>query len=161
MMCFFLYISCEKTSLQTTERDSNLNSKISPRNTIECEDCLEVEDCCCGIDRQVSNASYSLRICGTSNESGSCGPTSPPSPCTTISGGGASFPLNSTNPKYGFCMVPGTSFYIQNLLNAPAFIYVTCQEDVTFPQRIAVTVPALGFAYVNADGSCEVGECTE
>ena len=160
MVSFFFLNACEKNSLQTTNNNFAEGNKISQRQITDCDDCGE--DCCCGIELVTASGSYPFRICGTSSETGTCGPVTPPIPCSSssISGGGASFTLTAGTPKFPFCMLTGTSFYIQNLSTVNVSVWITCQDDVVFPQRVQVTIPANGgFVFIDVDGSCEVGEC--
>jgi len=160
-MCFFLFNACEKTALQSTNGD-NQELRIAQRTITSCDDCGD--DCCCGIELVNPNGPQAtFRICGTSSETSGCGPFTPPSSClsSSISGGGTSFTLSSSTPKFPFCMLTGTSFYIQNISTNNVSVWITCQDDVVWPQRIQVTIPGNGgFIFIDVDGSCVVDQCT-
>jgi hypothetical protein len=157
MISFISILGCEKAEIQGTSNSQN--NKVSARMD-ECDDC-PVEDCCCAIElRNVSIGTANLRICGTSDGTGSCSYPSPPSPCIAISGGGqATGLLNSSDPKHLFCMDPGNSLCIENLSSSPADIWLTCQNDIVMPQRIAITIPANETVCFATNGSCEVELC--
>jgi len=161
MMGLFLYTSCEKNGMHSTVGDGDSISKISPREIDDCDNCPNETDCCCGIELQdVMNGSASLRLCGTTDGAGACSASSPPSPCTSISGGSQNTgTLNNSDPKHGFCMVPGNSFYVQNLLSTDAVIYITCQDDVIGPQRLTITIPGGMTYYFDTNSGCEVVRC--
>ena len=158
MICFFFLFSCEKTSLQNTSREVSENTRVSQRQITDCDDCDD--DCCCGIELVSAMGTTNFRICGVSSETGTCGPVTPPSPCSSISGGGTAFTLSSGSPKFGFCMLLGNSFYIQNLSSLDVAVYITCQYDVVFSQRIQITIPANGgIVYIDTFGNCQVVSC--
>jgi len=162
LLCFVFTTSissCERTELQ--KASTNSSELITPREITACDQCPNETDCCCGIELQdVVNGSANLRLCGTTDGVGSCLAPSPPNPCISISGGGQSTgTLYSGDPKHGFCMAPGTSFYVQNLSSAAADIYITCQDDVTFPQKLTITIPGNTTYYFNTNSGCEVARC--
>ena len=127
----------------------------------DCSECPDEDDCCCGIELQDTDMGQaSLRICGTTDGTGSCSDSSAPSPCISISGGGQAISLSPQDPKFGFCMLPGNSFYIQNMdLNNPADITITCQDDVVFAQTLTISIPANTRWYFDTDGGCVTVRC--
>ena len=155
---FFLMITaCERTELQksTLDRTQNLTTRSE-----FCENCDE-DDCCCAVELQFPNSSTAtLRLCGTADGTiTTCSDPTPPSPCSAISGGGKAFVLNLNDPKEGFCMVKGNSFYVRNAGIADADIKITCQHDITGPQIITVTIPPGQTYYYGTNSSCEIAVC--
>ena len=153
--------SCEKNPLHTSSNDFQPGDNIFARWITDCEECLEIDDCCCGVELQFTTESASLRICGTSDGASLCSFSMVPSPCSsTISGGGQSTTLNSSNVKDGFCLVPGNSFSITNFHStASANIYVTCLFDETNGQRLTITIPPTETWFFDSDGNCEIARC--
>ncbi|MGB4847754.1 MAG: hypothetical protein WBP41_07520 [Saprospiraceae bacterium] len=147
--------SCERTEIQkSTVKD---DGRIIPRTGF-CDNCAE-DDCCCYVELQQPNSSSaSLRLCGTADGLGSCTGT-PPNSCASFSGGGKVASLSTMNPKQGFCMVKGNAFYIQNVGGSSAVIKISCQDDLTSPQIIYVTIPAAGLYYYGTNNACEIAEC--
>ncbi len=158
ILCFLiiaLNVGCERTELQ--QSSANISERITPRSEF-CNDCAE-DDCCCYVELQNPGmSSASLRLCGTADGLGSCTGT-PPSSCASFSGGGKVASLSPMNPKQGFCMVKGNAFYIQNVGAGAAVIKISCQNDVTSPQIIFVTIPSPGIYYYGTNDACEIAVC--
>ncbi len=147
---------CERADLQKSALDRTQN--ITTRSEF-CANCDE-DDCCCAIELQFPNTtSATLRMCGTADGIITSCSASPPSPCSSISGGGKAFVLDPNDPKEGFCMIKGNSFYVRNAGIVNADIKITCQDDITGPQTITVTIPPGGTYYYGTNSSCEIAVC--
>ncbi|HXR81689.1 MAG TPA: hypothetical protein VN763_12255 [Saprospiraceae bacterium] len=159
LICFgllWLTYSCEKADLQkSTIKDiDHISSRVD-----ECENCPNVNDCCCGVELQDPDDAAFLRLCGTTDGQLTCNDTAPIT-CPAINGGGQIIQLDSDSPKSLFCMAQGSTFAIRNTSSIdPAVIQFTCQNDVAHPQIIYITIPTLTTYYFATNSSCQVGHC--
>lgn len=114
MICLF-YISCEKTGIQITDKNSE-EIRITTREVEDCEEC-PLEYCCCAVELAGLSTSASLYFCGAYDEDVPTVPCSqsPSSPCSSISGGRKTVNLLATGPSRElFCVPAGGSFSIYN-----------------------------------------------
>ncbi len=147
---------CERTELQKSSTNDEL---ISTREITACNQCPNQSDCCCAIELLNSMNGAVLRLCGTTDGAGTCSSATPPSPCSSINGGGQTKTLSSGDPKLGFCMVKGNSFFVKNIGSGPAAITITCQYDLTHPQKLTVTIPKDSTYYYITNNTCVVDSC--
>lgn len=145
---------CDKSDQSTSIQDQQLES----RTVASCDNC-PIDDCCCAIELQSSGGFADLRLCGTSNGFGLCSPPTPPSPCSSISGGADAMTLNSTNIRDLFCMNQGNSFSIYNNGMFDAVIKVSCLYDQTDAQFTFITIEPDEYAYFFNDNGCEHTVC--
>ena len=146
---------CERTDLQRSSPYDLV--KIEPREIEECDDC-PLNDCCCAVWLQNSLSSAQLYFCGTSDGNELCSGDAT-GICDEFSGGGQYLFLNTGTPKRGFCVDPGQGFWVRNLGDNPAYIYITCQDDVTGPQTLTITLQPSEILYIGSNGECEIFEC--
>ena len=146
---------CDKSDQSTSIQDQQLDS----RTVSSCDDC-PIDDCCCAIELQFPlTGSANLRLCGTSNRFGLCSPPSPPSPCSSISGGADGIMLTPANIRGLFCMNQGNSFSIYNNGMFPAVIKVSCLYDQTDAKFAFITIDPGEYAYFFNDNGCEHTLC--
>jgi len=161
IVCFFLLsfnYACEKADFQKPPLQEVYAVTL---RTEDCTDC-PIDDCCCGIQWLSGNQSLTIQFCGTSGSrlSNETCEATPPSPCSQISGylfGPVN--LNSITPKQAFCMNPGDSFVIYVGGNGFASFRITCQDDMSNPQSITVTLTGGNRYYFDTNGGCDVVEC--
>jgi len=157
----WLAYSCEKSTDQTTTNKVAPNTQLTNREgDDQCEPCLLIDDCCCGIEMQNPGQSgnFPLRICGNDDGTTNC-MDSPPSPCGTVSGGVIPFTLNTANPKIPFCMVPGGYFKITNTGGNNLIIKITCHYDIVNHTYTNVTVTPSNYYVYGVDTGCDIEEC--
>ncbi|HXR82349.1 MAG TPA: hypothetical protein VN763_15595 [Saprospiraceae bacterium] len=161
LICFgllWLTYSCEKAD-QTTTSNVALNGQLESREVASCDQC-PIGDCCCSVELLNHSLMVTLRFCGTSDGATGC-TASGPGACSSISGGGQTLTLDNTHFRRLYCMNPGDAFSITNLGPSPLSIILTCQHDLTNPQKDTVSI-AVGTAntlYFDTDTGCAVAQC--
>src|SRR5688500_2404306 len=130
-MCSLLFItSCEQAD-QNTPVNVASNGQLS-YSACSCDNC-DVDDCCCGFELRHVDDPTTFRICGFNNGTSTCAPT-PPSGCSTISGGFISQLLNNDDDKFAFCALQSNCFQITNMSpTATGDIKISCDYDVPTP----------------------------
>ncbi len=150
-----LMIGCEqKTELANALPHDDL--AITNRYVDECDDCPNMDDCCCEISWV--SGSVEFELCGTSDGDGAaCSDII--SGCTTIDGlKNSSITFASSQSKL-FCMAESQSFIIKNLGSSSGTLNVSCQYGQLSPQSINVVFTGPGTRVVSVDGDCEVSQC--
>lgn len=159
MTSFFLFVSCEQSELQTTEK-ADTTLPVIPRTPVEdCEDC-PVDNCCCVVEL-ISGSEANLLFCGVySGMAGStCGSFSPPSPCATVSGISSTINLYSTSPTRSlFCLSAGGSFRLENI-GASVLIRITCQYDDITPDWENIELDEDEVLYFDSNAGCFLVGC--
>ncbi len=162
LICFsFLWLtySCEKSADQTTTGNIAHDEQITGREVASCDQC-PVGACCCSVEPLVHSNSLTLRFCGTADGNPGCTDTNGPSPCNSISGGGQTISLNSmVGYKKSYCMYPGNSFSIRNLSGFTVTIILSCQSDLTNPQKDTISIVNNNTVWFSTDTGCAVAQC--
>ena len=150
-------IGCEKADLQKSTL--NTEPQIQSREIIECSEC-PMGDCCCAVWLQDPVFGYAnLYICGSSYGLGNWS-VDAVGGCPPITGGGQGLELVGGGTfRRGFCVDPGDAFWVYNLEDEDADVYITCEYDETFPQTLQLTIPANSRVYIGSNGACEIEEC--
>ena len=158
MTCLF-YISCEKTGIQVTDKNSE-QIRITTREVEDCEEC-PLEYCCCAVELAGLSTQASLYFCGAYDEDVPTVPCSqsPSSPCSSISGGRKTVTLNSLATRELFCVPVGGSFSIYNNGSNSVTLRFTCQAGVIEPDFETITIGSGNYAYFFADGDCILTQC--
>lgn len=158
MTSMFLITSCEKADVQNS-RIVNYDGVIIEYRS-DCIDCPDLNECCCAVYLQNPGMDEAqLFLCGSSDGSENC-TGAVFGDCEVNNNGGHEFDLHEFNDKERFCMLQGGSFWIHNTNTSdPAYIYISCQEDITNPQVIQVTIPANSRYFYDVNGSCELTLC--
>lgn len=154
-MTSLFYTSCEKSGLQITS--TNDNKPIQTRG--ECEECPEVDECCCAVWLDDDYDDAMLRFCGTSDGAAAC---SGFSYCgTPFSGGGQQLDLADPNErKKTFCMTEGSPFYVVNYSTTQTTgIIISCQDGFTNPDTVHRRIQPLDTFYFETNGLCEITPC--
>jgi hypothetical protein len=159
MPSFFLFVSCEQSELQTTEK-ADTTLQVTPRTPVEdCEDC-PINNCCCVVEI-LADGPASLLFCGVySGMAGStCGTFTPPSPCATVSGVSSTISLNLMSPtRQVFCLPTGGSFRLENT-GADVTIRITCQYDEVNPDWEYIILDADEVLFFDSNTGCFLVEC--
>ena len=152
----FLVIGCEQQA-DLPKSSPNDQIKIVPRVIEECDEC-PTGDCCCGVWLQNPQGYALLYFCGTSDGNELCSGDET-GDCDAFTGGGQEIELTSQVPKRGFCVDPGQAFWVRNIGSSTAYIYITCQDDITGPQTLTITLTPSQILYIGSNGECEIVEC--
>jgi len=153
-----LIYSCEKADLTTTSNVA-LNGQLTNRTVASCDQC-PVGACCCSVEPLVQQGSLSLRFCGTADGTPGCTDTNGPSPCNSISGGGQTISLNSMSGwRKLYCMYPGNAFSIKNQSGTNVTIIISCQHDLTNPQKDTISINNNDTVWFSTDTGCAVAQC--
>jgi hypothetical protein len=157
VMFAFLYTSCEKAEIQRNPLADQI--PIESREVENCNEC-PLGDCCCAVWLQDPVFGYAnLFLCGTSDGNQLCSGEAT-GDCDEFSGGGQALELIGGGVfRRGFCVNPGGPFWISNLSGSPAYIYVTCQYDLSGPQTLTITIPGTSRVYIGSNGECEIDYC--
>jgi hypothetical protein len=162
---FFLaviFYSCEKWTDQSTTGKATteiVDQPLTDRTVASCDQC-PVGACCCSVESLVHSGSHTLRFCGTADGTPGCTDNSGPSPCNSISGGGQSISLNSTvGYQQLYCMYPGNAFSIKNLSGHMVTIILSCQYDLTHPQKDTISIADMDTVWFSTDSGCAVAQC--
>jgi hypothetical protein len=147
-------VGCENSEF--TKKISSPDQPIELRAE-DCEDC-PVNDCCCSVE-MTAGLSMELVFCGTT------GPFLSSSECefdimgcNLITGYYEYHTITSVDPKYFFCVSPGTGFSIGSTSGNASFT-VTCQEGDLDPQSENFNISGPQRHYFTVNGGCEVGPC--
>ena len=150
-ICSFLtiaFMACDKTD------NNNISGSISNLPVTvrgDCQDCPEIDECCCyvALDPNDNNNSASIELCGIVGGSSTCSSFSGTCFSTNINNGSHATVLTSpSNIIYNFCMEHNSLFYIRNTHGTdPASVKISCQRGQTSPQVISVneTLPLFCF----------------
>jgi hypothetical protein len=151
-----LTYSCEKAEIQKSV--PNDSEKITQRLVDECDDCPNMDDCCCQIS-WVSGEQLEIDICGsTDGDVASC--SDDLGTCSTIDGRKSStFILNMNNPRELFCMMENRGFRIKYYGSGTANGNVSCQYGQLAPQSINFQFNGPGTKAFSTDGECELEQC--
>ena len=154
-----LLVSCDTN--QDTSQIGVINSgeQIVPREPLdECEDCPT--GCCCCFIEFVSGSFIPIELCGLCEGDYLCGSYSPDPPCSTISGIGKDITFNLSHRREVFCVEPGASLRIYNPHPTLSITFrFTCDDDVTPPTFLTITLGPHEERYFLNDGSCLVDPC--
>ena len=100
-----------------------------------------------------------ITLCGTSDGPDNC-TGAVFGDCEVNNNGGHTFILDEFNDKERFCMLQGSSFWIKNnSTTLSANIFISCQEDITNPQILQVTIPPNSRYFYDVSGSCSLTLC--
>lgn len=158
MTSMLLISACERAEIQSALVTKLIDIVIETRS--DCQECPDLNECCCGVYLQnPETEDADITLCGTSDGPDLCsGATF--GDCEVNSGGGHTFMLDEFNDKERFCMLQGSSFWIRNnSTTTSANIYISCQEDITNPQILQVTIPANSRNFYDVSGSCTLMLC--
>ncbi len=156
-MLVFMTSSCETAETQKTTPSGN--EKITKRVVDECEECPNMDDCCCTLTLLTSNA-VMFQTCGTTDGDASTCDTETPMGCETISGKwNSTFELSTSEPTVHFCMAEISGFLLKSVTAGTVVLTLTCQTDQTNPQTIQITFTGPGSKYFEVNSDCEVSEC--
>jgi hypothetical protein len=156
LMLLILGYSCENADLnKPVVSDSQ---KITERYVDDCEDCPNMDDCCCEVT-WVSGNQIEFEICGTTDgDAAAC--SDDIDPCSTIDGlKNSAESFSSTSDRMLFCMVEGQSFTIKALNTLGATLNVGCQYGQLNAQSINVVFNGPGTKAISVNGTCEVEQC--
>jgi len=159
MFCFCLsvfWMSCEKADQVTTSTVAQ-NEQLTSREVASCDQC-PVGDCCCSVESIPHSAMLSLRFCGTSDGTPGC-MGSGPGACSSISGSAQTISLSGTGFRKLFCLNPNDAFSVTNISGLTATIILSCQHDLTNPQKDTITILNTGIVYFDSDNSCALTQC--
>ena len=161
ILCFCLVslnYGCEKAELQKST--PNDVEKITQRLVDECDDCPNMNDCCCAVE-YVSGDPISLELCGTTDgDISTC--TDEQVSCLTIDGRKSSaFPISSMFGRELFCMQENRSFVLKAVTvgNQGTTLKVYCQFGSLNPQSLNVTFTSPGARAFTTDDNCEIEQC--
>lgn len=160
LFCFCLIaitFSCEKADLQKSLPKDNV--KITNRVADDCEDCPNVDDCCCSISIQ-SGEDADFQICGTTD--GDAVNCSDDSGCTYEVDGlqHSFFNLSGSNLTEIFCMAPTTAFWIKRTtLSGTTTIAITCQHGQGSPQVVNFVATGPFKRFYDVSDECELTGC--
>lgn len=155
-LCLCLTYSCEKAELQKTV--SSDNPQITPR-VDDCDDCPNVDDCCCSISIQ-SGQSGDFQICGTTD--GDATICSDDSSCSYDVNGyqHSFFTLTGNDLTQIFCMAPTTAFWIKRTSpTGTTHVTLTCQHGQGSPQLINFTANSPFKRFYDVSAECELTGC--
>ena len=153
MVSVFL-LGCENTDLQKGIKVETQSIEV---RADDCEDCPD-NDCCCAIEL-LSGGSMDLVFCGTTGtfvSSSEC--EFDIMGCNLITGYYEYHTITQLDPKFIFCVSPGTGFSVGATTGTSSY-RVTCQEGEFAPQSEDFNLTGPQRVYFNVDGECEVEPC--
>jgi hypothetical protein len=151
--------ACEKSEVSSYRRDHQ--PPIENREVDDCDDCPNIDDCCCSVTLTGTTTGATLYLCGTTDPvlSSGCGPTSQGT-CYTIQGEDQTIVLdNQTHPRGLFCMQKNASFLIGSQTVGTVTFAITCQYGQFAPQTVNVSLTAPDKNFYTVNGDCELASC--
>lgn len=152
--------ACERTELQKSINDSE---KIKQRLVEDCEECPNMDDCCCALALVNPQNEITIQLCGTTDgDQATCDAGDPPGGCEEIDGlGQSSFTLNEGQPRVYFCMQEVHGLLIKaTVVSGTVNLTFTCQVGLANPQTINIQFTSTGSKFFEVSDGCIVGECT-
>lgn len=123
-------------------------------------ECPDDDECCCAIWLDdVNNNSANISVCGVASGGmgicfgdDSCGNSFVGSQITKF--------FTLTDQRLDFCMNENSPFSVTNGSGAnTAYVYISCQRGLTFPQVIQLILDPAESIYFETDDACIITEC--
>lgn len=160
MISMFLISACDHAEIS---KSISQESQIPITSRGDCDDCGDMDQCCCyvEIDASDNNNSAAIELCGTDGGTGTCSSFSHSCFASTWSPDSYNLMLSSPSfPRQDFCLLTTSVIQIRNTSSTdPATIKFSCTRGQANPQVLTFTVAANGRVQYESGSDCLLTLC--